>query len=325
MQVEELLAPIEGDSPVGVDLFEDSDRQVIEQSFEEDPGSVDWRSTVSMIEQQFGRTKDVWLAVYLARAGAQMGRLETVVTGCEALAGLFEAYWDDLFPKLDEYGFQGRKGPCESLTKIGPFLGPLKRTVLVEHPRLGSYSGEDLMRFEAEGDSADGFGMFRAAIEETSPEDLQAAVAQLDRMRDSLMRADAVLTNNADGDTGTDFKPTYETIDQIRRALLPYTGVSEAAEAVVEGADTGASSGESSGPRIAGRVDSRDDVMKALDAIAEYYQRREPASPIPVALRRVRTWVSMDFMTILRDIAPGSVSEAGAVLLSRPEEDSSSY
>lgn len=322
MRAEELLAPVSDESPVGEDLFEDSDRQVIEQSFEEDPGSVDWRSTVGMIEQQFGRSKDVWLAVYLARAGAQMGRLDTVVTGCEVLAGLFETYWDDLYPKLDEYGFQGRKGPCESLTKIGPFLGPLRRTVLVEHPRLGSYSGEDLMRFETEGDSADGFGMFRKAIEETAPEDLQAAVDRLDQMRDALTRADTVLTANADGDTGTDFKPTYEVIAAIRRALLPYTGAADSAE---EAADESPSAGgESSGPRIAGRVDSREDVVKALDAIAEYYQRREPGSPIPVALRRVRTWVSMDFMAILRDIAPNSIPEAGAVLLSRPEEVSSS-
>jgi type VI secretion system protein ImpA len=324
MQAEELLAPVPGDTPTGQDLFEDPERQVIEQAFEESPGDVDWRATIGLIEQQFGRTKDVWLAVYLARAGAQMGRLDTIVTGCEALAGLFETYWDDLFPKLDEYGFQGRKGPCESLTKIGPFLGPLKRTVLVEHQRLGSYNGEDLIRFETEGDSADGFGMFRKAVEETSPDDLRAAVDRLDCMRDALMRADAVLMANADGDTGTDFKPTYETIDSIRRALLPYAGLGESAEEAAASPDSGNAS-ESSGPRIAGRVDSREDVVKAIDAIAEYYQRREPGSPIPVALRRVRTWVSMDFMAILRDIAPNSISEAGAVLLSRPDEDSGGY
>ena len=325
MSIDDLLAPVSEESPVGEDLlYDDAERERIELAFDDDSNSVDWREIVKLIEGQCGRTKDVWLATYLIRAGALMGKLETAVLGCQLLAGLFETYWDDMYPKLDEYGFQGRKGPCESLTKIGAFLGPLKRTVLVAHPRLGNYSGEDLQRFETEGDTAEGFGMFRRAIEETDVEELKASVALLDAMLDALRRADAVLMAKADGDTGTDFRPTYEVVDGIRRALLPYTGVEPEPDAAAEdGGDDSASAG-AGGPRIAGRVESREDVIKAIDAVTDYYHRREPASPIPVALRRLRTWVSMDFMSILKDIAPNSVSEAGSVLLSRPDDDSSS-
>ena len=325
MSIDELLAPVSDESPVGEDLlYDDAEREKIELAFDDDSGSVDWREIVKLIEGQCGRTKDVWLATYLIRAGALLGKLETVVLGCELLAGLFETYWDDMYPKLDEYGFQGRKGPCESLTKIGAFLGPLKRTILVSHPRLGNYSGEDLQRFDAEGDTADGFGMFRAAIDETDVEDLKTAVALLDEMLAALRRVDSVLMAKADGDTGTDFRPTYEVIEGIRRALLPYTGAEPEPDEADDGSNAGDSPGSGGGPRIAGRVESREDVIKAIDAVTDYYHRREPASPIPVALRRLRTWVSMDFMSILKDIAPNSVSEAGSVLLSRPEEDSSS-
>lgn len=321
LQLEELLAPVSEDAPGGEDLFEDPGRQQLEQAFEEEAASVDWRDVLNQISEQSARSKDVWLAVYLARAGAQMGQLATVVTGAQMLAGLFDTFWDTMHPSLEEYGFQGRNGPCASLTRIGAFLGPLKRVALIEHPRLGSYSGEDFQRFEREGDTADGFGMFRKALEDVEDGALQSVIDSLDALREAIRRVDTVLVENAGDDTGTDFTATYETIESIRRAVAPYAGlVAEEAEAADSGDSSAAETG-GGGPRIAGKVESRDDVVKALDAIADYYQRREPASPIPVALRRVRGWVSMDFMAVLRDIAPNSVAEASTVLLPHPEEE----
>ena len=321
MNVEVLLAPVPGDDPAGPDLADDTVRQEIELAFEDEASTVDWRRVTALIADQSAQTKDVWLAVYLARAGALSGKLDVVVSGTQMLAGLFETYWDTVHPKLDDYGFQGRKGPCESLARIGPFLGPLRRIPLVDHPRLGTYSGADLQRFEQEGDTAEGFGMFRHAVRETETEALQGAIDALDAVREALRRVDAVLTARADGDTGTDFKPAYEAIEGIRRALAPYAGLSPVQEDAAP-AEMAAVAEVPAGPALSGRVNSRDDVVKAIDAIAEYYQKREPASPVPVALRRVRSWVTMDFMAILKDIAPNSVSEAGTVLLQRQEESS---
>ena len=323
MRVQDLLAPVSDESPAGDDLYDHPERQQIEQAFEEDAASVDWRGVVSMIEAQSQQTKDIWLAIYLARAGAKMGRLETVVTGCEMLAGLVEAYWEDLHPSLAEYGFQGRKGPCESLTRIGTFLGPLKRIVLIDHPRLGTYTAEDLERFEREGDEAEGFGMFRHAVGETSQEVLVESVRAIEAAKAAIARVDTVLMAKAVDDTGTDFKPTYQAFDSIRRSLASYVAEPDtSADEPQESPDTGAGAARGNGT---GRIESREDVARALDAIADYYARKEPTSPIPVALRRVRGWIDMDFMAILRDIAPGSVSEAGSVLLARTEDESSAY
>lgn len=325
MPIGELLAPVSEESPGGLDLYDDPERQQIEQAFEEEPSGVDWREIVSKIEAQSQRTKDLWLAVYLARAGARMGRLDVVVVGCEMLAGLLESYWDVLHPSLEEYGLQGRKAPCESLTRIGTFLGPLKRIALIEHARLGDYSAEDLERFENEGEGADGFGMFRHAVSELPADALAGTMVSLRAMRSAIERADQALMAHAEGDTGTDFKPAYQVIDNMLRWITPYSANPEE-EAPAAEIDSGNESDTISAPqRSFGRVESREDVARALDAIVEYYARREPTSPIPVALRRVRGWINMDFLAILRDIAPGSMHEAGAVLLARPEEESSGY
>lgn len=331
--VEDLLAPISDEEPAGPDLSYDAERQEIEEAFsssfagDDDQAPIDWRTVIRQIIRQARRTRDVWLAVYLARAGARAGDLEVVEAGCLYLAGLFEDHWDALHPMIDELGFQGRKGPCDSLAHVGEFIGPLKRTVLIAHPRLGSYSGADLERFAADGDSAEGYGMFRAAIEDLALEDIQQAIDRIDHIRDGIRRADKALTERADGDTGTNFATTYEAIEAIRKGLLPFAGLSETpADADEGGGDPSSDDGQAvtggggGGPRIAGRVESREDVIKAIDAITDYYRRREPASPVPVVLRRARDWVEMDFLTLLEDIAPDSLSDAKRVLVSQRDD-----
>jgi type VI secretion system protein ImpA len=52
-----------------------------------------------------------------------------------------------------------------------------------------------------------------------------------------------------------------------------------------------------------------------LDSITDYYARREPGSPVPLVLRRARDWVTLDFLSVLEDIAPNSLEEARRVLV----------
>ena len=266
MDVEELLAPVSEEEPTGPDLAYDAERGTIEQAFDSsvsidtttgeagEATEIDWRPIIGLIEQQSARTKDVWLAVYLCRAGARSGQLALVQTGAEYLAGLLETFWEKVHPQLEEYGFQGRKGPCESLTRRGEFLAPLERTPLLEHPRLGRFSGVDFERFRAGAEAADGYGLFRAALAETPEETLTEVIGRLDAITGAIKRADAVLMANADGDTGANFTPTYDLLAQMKKAVQSFTSAPAAEEAGGAAADAGPEAG--GGPRIAGRVES---------------------------------------------------------------------
>lgn len=326
-EIAALLTPIAPDAPAGPDLSYEPARQTIEQAFSDPADEVDWRSTIAMIEVQAQATRDVWLAVYLARAGARAGDLSVVEAGVQLLAGLFEQFWDSAHPTIEEYGIEGRKGACESLVRIGEFLAPLRRVPLIQHPRLGEYDGADVQRFSEDG-MADGYGPFRAALADTPVERVEAIVDQFRRIEAALQRADAVLSEKAGeaGQTGTNFRPTYEAIEGIVHALTPF--VRQTGEMGADAGDdrpialSAAPGGMGSGGT--GRIQSREDVARALDAVIDYYGRVEPSSPIPVALGRVKGWITMDFMAILADIAPNSVNDATAVLRARAEADASS-
>jgi type VI secretion system protein ImpA len=58
-----------------------------------------------------------------------------------------------------------------------------------------------------------------------------------------------------------------------------------------------------------GAIRSRDDVVRVLGQICEYYAANEPSSPVPILLRRAQRLVSMNFLDIVRELAPAGMSE----------------
>ena len=319
-ELEELMQPVAADAVAGPDLAYDPKRQEIEAAFEAarlaDRGegeAPDWPAIIRTIKEQGKLTKDATLAVYLARAGARGQRLPDVQLGCAFLAGMFETWWDQIHPSLQEYGFQGRKGACESLAAFGDFLGPLRRVVLVAHPRLGQFTAEQIETFAAQGDSAENVGMFRAAVAEIDKAEIEASLTALQEIRDAITRVDTVLTAKAEGDTATNFAPTYEALDSIRNAVVAATGVGSAAPAAAESA-AGDAAQAAPAAGMKASIESRADVIRAIELIIDYYTRHEPGSPIPLVLDRAKTWVNMDFLAILNDINPSGAEDAKRVL-----------
>lgn len=332
--LEKLLSPISEEAPSGEDLAYDTERSEIEQAFESSvsvdttgaaaaAADIDWRRIIGLIERQSARTKDLWLAVYLCRAGAKSGDLALIATGAEFLAGLCETFWDTVHPQVEEYGFQGRKTPCESLARRSEFLGPLRRVPVLVHPRLGAFSGDDLERFSTAAEAAEGYGLFRAALNETPEEMLQTAAQRFATISAAIRRVDVVLMEKAEGDTGANFATTYETLKELRESVLKFCSAPPEEEAPPDTeAETGAPEATPGAPaptkaRLSGQIESREDVLKALDAISEYYRRNEPSSPVPLVLKRAREWVNVDFLDLLTDIAPDAIAEARRLLFPR--------
>lgn len=94
---------------------------------------------------------------------------------------------------------------------------------------------------------------------------------------------------------------------------------SEAADDPVSSAAPAANS-SASAPRGAAlgldSVRNRADVITAMDAIIRYYAETEPASPVPVMMRRLKGWVNKDFLEMMRDIAPNQLEELTRLLVS---------
>jgi type VI secretion system protein ImpA len=88
-----------------------------------------------------------------------------------------------------------------------------------------------------------------------------------------------------------------------------------------EAAQTSAASGSDPvRPAASGEIQSREDVVRMLDRITEYYNKNEPSSPVPLLLQRAKRLVSADFMSIIKDIASDGAQQADLLLGSKNDE-----
>ena len=58
-----------------------------------------------------------------------------------------------------------------------------------------------------------------------------------------------------------------------------------------------------------GAIESREDVLRTLDQILDYYRRKEPTSPIPLLVERTRRLVPLSFLELMEDLAPSGVKQ----------------
>ncbi len=88
--------------------------------------------------------------------------------------------------------------------------------------------------------------------------------------------------------------------------------VSSDAPAAMSGGQVPAEASPRTSPAPAaagGPVTSRQDVVRLLDQIIEFYDRTEPASPIPLLARRMRKMVPMTFIQLMEEVAPSGLKE----------------
>jgi len=94
-------------------------------------------------------------------------------------------------------------------------------------------------------------------------------------------------------------------IDKVLRAQLA------ARPSVAMGADEGSEAAGESRP-FTGVIRSREEAVRALEAVADYFVKNEPSSPVPLICNRAKGLVSRGFLEVLEDIAPEAVKQARA-------------
>jgi type VI secretion system protein ImpA len=56
-------------------------------------------------------------------------------------------------------------------------------------------------------------------------------------------------------------------------------------------------------------VNSRGDVVRALDLVLDYYRENEPSSPVPLLVARAKRLVPLSFIDAIKDLAPGGLKD----------------
>ncbi len=339
IDVAALLTPLSDDAPCGDDLWGTAPFEALREAFNQaddenvDPGSIDldWRGLARDAEALATGARDIRAAGYVARSAARAGSLAGAADGVELLAGLLESFWANVHPvpeSDDPDDLLERVSAIHALDARSSFITPLREATVLDSRRYGPFTGADLISFRKpateEYDPAERRQAFQEALSE-DPAAPTAAVAALDRITGAFARISKVFRDNAPDGPAPSFATSSKAIVELKAilsgfAVEPPSGSEPAGDDAVVSA--GPSVGGSSGSgKAVGAINGRDDVIRALDAICDYYDRCEPSSPVAASLRRAKGWVKMDFLSVLAEINPDALREVRKVLSPRSEQE----
>ncbi len=333
--LESLLAPIGDESPAGDDLEYDPEFLALERAAApkaeraigdnvkaaEEP---DWDKVAELAQTVLGRSKDLRAAVHLTTAWTRTSGLPGWSAGLSLVRGLLEHFWDTVHPQLDAEDDNDPTMRVNSVVPLGDLQGALRyfrTTPFVQSPRLGRFDLRDLriangsLKVTAtEGETQASMTEIEACCMDCAEDELVAVTAAVSQSLENAKAIDSIF-NDRVGTAGPDFKNLLSEIYELKKFLepqlarrLPEESSGEDGEASEAGTG-GAGSGRASNGAIAGPQD----VMRRIDELCDYYTRNEPSSPVPLLLRRAQRLVGMDFMDLLRDLAPGGISELRVV------------
>jgi len=328
INIDKLLEPVSEESPCGDDLEYDPEFGELERAAQGEAGHEmgdekldakppDWSAVAEAATALFSRTKDLRVATHLAHASLSLDGVGGLASGLNLVNRLLHDYWDDVHPKLDE---EDDNDPTLRMNSLMPFNGHdefisnLDRAVLVSSKTLGRFGLRDIRL--ASGDIAVPEGddtavpdpaHIDAAFLDCELEELTDNSAAIDQCVDTLSDLETFAREQVGAEFAPDFGNLSSELNKIRSILREQLGRRGVAVEPVEG--DGAAGGAEA-QSMSGEIRSRDDAVRVLDRVSEYFRKNEPSSPVPLLLQRAKRLISKDFMEILRDMAPQGLSDA---------------
>lgn len=329
MDVNFLLAPVSADSPCGDDLEYDAEFLQLERDAQGKPERTmgdsvrpaeppQWRQIEQSTTDLLQRSKDLRITHFLLQSALALNGFSGLGDALTLINDLLVRYWPSLYPQLDAdddndstVRINALSGiACdtnirllrESLLTRSRTFGPVSLRAALNASGLQSFSDEQLTPDELAG-----------ALRDTDPEQLSAVSSALQEAHDAADAIERYVSDQVGSAQGVDLCALKLPLKQALHILAEYVPHGVGTNKPVEGSgeETATESAPIAviSPRASGDIANRDDVVRNLDRILDYYARHEPSSPLPVLLSRAKNLVHADFATIVRNLIPDGISQ----------------
>ena len=335
--VEALLAEVSPDNPSGENLEYDPSfgemERAAEGKQEQQMGDTiveaeegDWREVKKMALELLSRTKDVRVCVFLAAASLRIDGLEGFRDSLAILLGIVQRYWETFYPQLDADDDDDPTMRINALATVCDqqiMIRGVSQVALVKSTVLGVFSYQDVQNSltaknsDEEGESSSSaMDGINAAFLDCDLQELQNTNSLVGECSEIIVSLQNDLNNQLGAGSAPNFEKIGNLLNGISRVVgekLTLRGVSDVPEELpsVEGPDENQVT--ENVVRRSDEVESREDVIRAIEKICNYYERSEPSSPIPLLLERAKRLASKSFLEIIRDLAPDGVSQAESI------------
>lgn len=282
---------------------------------------------------EFGKDLEP-MAILIEAAAREDNPPESLAAAMTLLANLVEEYWEQgLYPPADEDeedGVEARFMPLSGLSggsndREGALILPVRQMALIK-------SGNDVLRFgdkvmvDAASQSQAGDGDAKAARAEARQSaydgferivtvagrsGMEPVLAKITVAETEWRRAIEFIMKQASPYMPAGSRLTGE-LEAIREWLSAMIGklpeeISEEENVDGDGAEgASASGGSNSGGAgyAGGKIEKREDALRAVNAAADFFARREPHSPVGKALREIDRRARMGLQDLIAELIP---------------------
>lgn len=332
IDIEQLLAETPEAPPCGPNLEYDAAFLELEQSAKGKPGQEfggtviqpeepDWATVGERAVSLLKRTKDLRVAVYLTRALVNTDGVSGLNLGLKLILQLLERFWDHVHPALDpEFNNDPtmRVNALAPLVDSGGLLRDFGKSPFLQSRSVGRILVRDVEIALGKQPAPQGAAMtleqLTAMARAIADED-RSALAYPEEAQQTLLALNSLLLKKVDAARVVDVKPMANILSSLVSMSNTVLAAMTPAQGGVDGASVG---GESQGvPARAGassgEIRNRDDALRLLDRVCDYLERHEPTNPAPLLIRRAKRLMVMNFVDIIRDIAPESMNQVETI------------
>jgi type VI secretion system protein ImpA len=319
MDVEALVRPLGEGAPCGTDL-EDTQQMAAIDAFrvfgQSTPlnSDTDWRAINDAALDALGASRDFRLLAHVAAAKLRLEGLQPLVDSLGVASRWLENYFDDVYPRIDDDAVR-RKNALNYFADRMAVIDALRRVPLVSNRQLGSFSLRHVeiaagrqAPSEEDAGSMPTEALINGAFAAAPPEDLVQLVASIDGGLSALKAIELAMVAKQGVQAAPDTRPLSEVLARMRDIVAKHVPA-PAMEAGVEGG----ADGEMPAGGVPGKIRSREDAIRSLDAVAEYFRRAEPSSPVPMFVERAKRLISRNFLEVLAELAPDSLADVKRV------------
>jgi len=325
---DELLNPIAGANPGGVELRYDPLFDKIKEARREDDDvpqgewttalkTADWPLVIKLSKDALTtKSKDLQIAAWLAEALLKREGFAGLQAGLDVITGLLEQHWDHLYPEIDDGDAEMRAAPLEW---VGFKLDVPVRMVALDKSGHTSFQFDEARTVPSEAASLE--NEEKAATRATAiangkktPEDLEAGfkatpkpwmkalVADIEGSLAALDKLDEV-SQTKFGNVAPSYSSLKSTLEDVHRTAAaqlkkkleiepdPVEAVPNDGVALPPGLSLpGSAEGQTSGRALSAEPTSRDDAAARIVGAARYLRANDPYNPAAYLMLRGFRW-----------------------------------
>ncbi|UDJ84530.1 type VI secretion system protein TssA [Kosakonia oryzae] len=328
MTIDSLLAPVTPEQPCGENLEYDADFQAMEQASlgkaEQQFGSTiipaepaDWNRVEKLATSLLERTKDIRVMLALTHAWTRRRGLEGYADGLLLLGQALALYWDQLWPSLTD---GGEFDPFYRINALAALSDKSALTTTLRQSILLRSNGDELNVRDAQalldGSKTEcaGYPGGRVRLIDELVRGGQPGIEAIGQIEGRLQTIRTWLLEQL-GESGV------PEMEQLLKTVSMIAGASRASRGDEQPAPSAGEEQKAPAPQPvaaplaahtdwrAAQVTTRADAQLMLEKVKQYFTQHEPSHPAPLMIDRVQRLIELDFMEIIRDLAPDGVSQ----------------